>query len=113
VHGKSYEHGFAKKLCVKSSFNRVEFRSIFRALSRKFKILTIPVVLALGKSYEHGCAKKCDGHKFCTMSRSVKFRSIFHAPSQKFKYWPFLMYKPMGRRTNTVSQKNTMVINFA
>ncbi|RRT70598.1 hypothetical protein B296_00014084 [Ensete ventricosum] len=80
AHGKSYEHGFAKKCdghkhCMKSraesSFDWdfvhrlgnskyrpiVEFRSVFHAPSRKFKILAIPDVLALGKSYEHGFAK--------------------------------------------------------
>ncbi|RZS18824.1 hypothetical protein BHM03_00051148 [Ensete ventricosum] len=83
AHGKSYEHGFMKKcnrhnLCVKSrvesSFDRffmhrlenskywpfqtVEFRSVFRLPSRKFKILAIPDILAHGKSYEHGFMKK-------------------------------------------------------
>ncbi|RRT32128.1 hypothetical protein B296_00037070, partial [Ensete ventricosum] len=48
---------------------RVEFRSIFRSPSRKFKILFIPDVLAYGKSYENGFMKKCDGHKLCTKSR--------------------------------------------
>ncbi|RZS16007.1 hypothetical protein BHM03_00047942 [Ensete ventricosum] len=33
---------------------RVEFRSVFHAPSRKFKILAIPDVLAHGKSYEQG-----------------------------------------------------------
>ncbi|RRT32766.1 hypothetical protein B296_00058715 [Ensete ventricosum] len=37
---------------------RVEFRSIFHAPSRKFKILAINDVLAHGKSYEHGFTKK-------------------------------------------------------
>ncbi|RRT57159.1 hypothetical protein B296_00005288 [Ensete ventricosum] len=41
---------------------KVEFRSIFRAPSRKFKILAIPDVFANRKSYEHGFAKKLDGH---------------------------------------------------
>ncbi|RZS14605.1 hypothetical protein BHM03_00046317 [Ensete ventricosum] len=63
----------------------VEFRSVFRAPSRKFKILPIPDVLAHGKSYEHGFDKKCDGHKLCAKSRAVKFRSVFRAPSRKFK----------------------------
>ncbi|RZS07098.1 hypothetical protein BHM03_00037857, partial [Ensete ventricosum] len=47
----------------------VKFQSIFRAPSRKFKILAIPNVLAHRKSYEHGFTKKHDGHKICTMSR--------------------------------------------
>ncbi|RRT38753.1 hypothetical protein B296_00039516, partial [Ensete ventricosum] len=41
----------------------VEFRSVFRAPSQKFKILAIPNVLAHRKSYEHGFMKKYDGHK--------------------------------------------------
>ncbi|RWV77479.1 hypothetical protein GW17_00061683, partial [Ensete ventricosum] len=48
----------------------VEFRSIFRAPSRKFKILAIPNVLAHGKSYKYGFVKKCDGHKLCAKSRA-------------------------------------------
>ncbi|RRT31748.1 hypothetical protein B296_00054751, partial [Ensete ventricosum] len=48
----------------------VEFRSIFRVPSWKFKILVILKVLAHGKSYEYGFMKKCDDHKFCTKSRS-------------------------------------------
>ncbi|RRT31453.1 hypothetical protein B296_00056622, partial [Ensete ventricosum] len=48
---------------------RVEFQSIFRALSWKFKILAIPDVLDHGKSYEHGFMKKRTGHK---LSRSCK-----------------------------------------
>ncbi|RWW46563.1 hypothetical protein BHE74_00047501 [Ensete ventricosum] len=47
----------------------VEFRSIFRSPSQKFKILAIPDVLAHGKSYEHGFTKKHDGHKLCAKSR--------------------------------------------
>ncbi|RRT31241.1 hypothetical protein B296_00058282 [Ensete ventricosum] len=72
AQGKSYEHGFVKKRddhkhcvksCAESSFNRFfvhclfEFRSIFHAPSRKFKILANPNVLAHGKSYEHGFVK--------------------------------------------------------
>ncbi|RZS16110.1 hypothetical protein BHM03_00048050, partial [Ensete ventricosum] len=47
----------------------VEFRSIFRAPSQKFKILAIPNVLAYGKSYEHDFMKKHDGHKLCVTLR--------------------------------------------
>ncbi|RWV96360.1 hypothetical protein GW17_00040939 [Ensete ventricosum] len=47
----------------------VEFRSVFRAPSQKFKILVIPNVLAHSKSYEHCFMKKCDGHKISAMSR--------------------------------------------
>ncbi|RWV83526.1 hypothetical protein GW17_00054856 [Ensete ventricosum] len=50
---------------------KVEFRSVFRASSRNFKILATPNVLAHGKSYEHGFTKKCNGHKLCTKSRAM------------------------------------------
>ncbi|RWV79241.1 hypothetical protein GW17_00059661 [Ensete ventricosum] len=53
--------------------SRVEFRSVFRAPSRKFKILANPNVLAHGKSYEHGFMKKYDGHKLCTESSFDRF----------------------------------------
>ncbi|RRT34567.1 hypothetical protein B296_00058399 [Ensete ventricosum] len=43
----------------------VEFRSVYRATSRKLKILTIPYVLAYGKSYKHCFLKKRDGHNVC------------------------------------------------
>ncbi|RZR75231.1 hypothetical protein BHM03_00052368 [Ensete ventricosum] len=46
-----------------------EFRSVFRALFRKFKILANPNVLAHGMSYEHGFTKKYDGHKHYAKSR--------------------------------------------
>ncbi|RWW87933.1 hypothetical protein BHE74_00003214 [Ensete ventricosum] len=45
---------------------KVEFRSVFHALSWKFKILAIPNVLAHGKSYEHNFVKQCDDYKLCT-----------------------------------------------
>ncbi|RRT37791.1 hypothetical protein B296_00024568 [Ensete ventricosum] len=54
--------------------HKVEFRSIFRAPSRKFKIQAIPDVLAHGKSYEHSFMKKHDDHKLCAKSHKVKFR---------------------------------------
>ncbi|RRT85549.1 hypothetical protein B296_00005495, partial [Ensete ventricosum] len=61
---------------------KVEFRSVFHAPSRKFKILAIPNVLANRKSCEHGFMKKRDGHKLCTKS---SFNRFFVYPSQKFK----------------------------
>ncbi|RZS14606.1 hypothetical protein BHM03_00046318 [Ensete ventricosum] len=64
---------------------RVEFRSVFRALSHKFKILTIPDVLVHGKSYEHGFAKNSTVIYFARIARRVEFRSVFRAPSEKFK----------------------------
>ncbi|RRT39688.1 hypothetical protein B296_00044698 [Ensete ventricosum] len=45
------------------SHARIEFRSVFRATSRKFDILAIPNVLAYGKWYEPNFVKKCYGHK--------------------------------------------------
>ncbi|RWW61652.1 hypothetical protein BHE74_00031273, partial [Ensete ventricosum] len=50
-----------------------EFRSVFHAPSRKFKILVIPNVLAHGKSYEHGFLKKRDGHKLFAKSSFDRF----------------------------------------
>ncbi|RRT43662.1 hypothetical protein B296_00009319 [Ensete ventricosum] len=64
------------------SESKVEFRSVFCASSRNFKILAIPNVLAHVKSYEHGFVKKCNDHK--TLCQ-VKFRSIFCALSWNFK----------------------------
>ncbi|RZR93501.1 hypothetical protein BHM03_00022020 [Ensete ventricosum] len=51
-----------------SLFPNDEFRSVFHAPSRNFKILAIPNVLAHGKSYEQGFPKKWDGHKLCAKS---------------------------------------------
>ncbi|RWV77831.1 hypothetical protein BHE74_00059831, partial [Ensete ventricosum] len=69
---------------------RVEFRSIFRAPSRKFKILAIPDVLALGKSCEYGFTKKHDGHKLCTKSRAESsFDRFFVHLLENLKYWSF------------------------
>ncbi|RWW42823.1 hypothetical protein BHE74_00051584 [Ensete ventricosum] len=72
---------------------RVEFRSIFRAPYRKFKILAIPDVLAYWKSYVHGFMKKCYGHKFCAKSRSAwSFDRFFLHRLGNSKYWPFPTY---------------------
>ncbi|RRT32072.1 hypothetical protein B296_00056576 [Ensete ventricosum] len=71
----------------------VEFRSVFRAPYRKFKILAIPVVLAHGKSYKHGFPTKCDGHKLCAKSRSEwSFDTFFVHRLGNSKYWPFPTY---------------------
>ncbi|RWW58748.1 hypothetical protein BHE74_00034355 [Ensete ventricosum] len=137
AHGKSYEHGFTKKrdghkLCAKSraesSFNRffmhrlgnskywpfpiVEFQSIFRALSLKFKILAILDVLDHGKSYEHGFTKNVMVINFHEVASRVEFRSIFHAPSRKFKILanPNVLAHEKSYEYGFV--KNMMVINF-
>ncbi|RRT31451.1 hypothetical protein B296_00056619, partial [Ensete ventricosum] len=70
---------------------RVEFRSVFHASSRKFKILVILVLLAQGKSYDHGFTKKYDGHKLYSKSRveSSFDRFFMHENS---KHWQFTMY---------------------
>ncbi|RZS24151.1 hypothetical protein BHM03_00057179 [Ensete ventricosum] len=68
---------------------RVEFRSVFRAPSQKFKILAIHDVLAHSKSYEHGFMKKRDGHKLCAES---SFDRFFMHPLGNSKSWPFTMY---------------------
>ncbi|RRT31437.1 hypothetical protein B296_00053917 [Ensete ventricosum] len=65
---------------------RVEFRSVFRVPSQKFKILAIQDVLAHGKSYEHGFTKKCDGHKLCTES---SFDRFFLHRLRNSEYWTF------------------------
>ncbi|RWV92480.1 hypothetical protein GW17_00045137, partial [Ensete ventricosum] len=57
VRSRSYEHGFTKNATV-INFTQMEFRSIFRAPSQKFKIRAIPNVLYHGKSYKHGFTKK-------------------------------------------------------
>ncbi|RRT32768.1 hypothetical protein B296_00058713 [Ensete ventricosum] len=68
---------------------RVEFRSVFRAPSRKFKILAINDVLAHGKSYELGFTKKRDDHKHCTKS---SFDQLFVHRLENLKYWSFPSY---------------------
>ncbi|RZS25473.1 hypothetical protein BHM03_00058673 [Ensete ventricosum] len=85
----SYEHCFLKKHDGHKLSCRVEFRSVFCAPSRKFKILAILDVLAHGKSYEHGFVIKCDGHKFCTESN---FDQFFVHRLGNSKYWSFLSY---------------------
>ncbi|RWW38351.1 hypothetical protein BHE74_00056420 [Ensete ventricosum] len=91
-HGKSYEHGFAKK---QDGHNFVQsrvfqFRSDFGAPSQNFKTLAIPNVLNHGKSYEHGFTKKLDGHKLCAKSRvELSFDRFFVYHLGISKYWPF------------------------
>ncbi|RRT33214.1 hypothetical protein B296_00042738, partial [Ensete ventricosum] len=67
----------------------IEFRSIFCAPSRKFKILAIPNVLAYGKSYAHGFMKKRDGHKSRGKS---SFDRFFKHRLRNSKYWPLPKY---------------------
>ncbi|RRT31251.1 hypothetical protein B296_00056658 [Ensete ventricosum] len=71
----------------------VEFRSGFRAPSRKFKILANPNVLAHGNSYEHGFMKKCDSHKHYAKSRLESSFDWFYVHRlENSKYWQFTMY---------------------
>ncbi|RRT32073.1 hypothetical protein B296_00056574 [Ensete ventricosum] len=71
----------------------MEFRSVFCAPSQKFKILTIPNVLAHGKSYEHGFAKILDGHILCVKScAELSFDRFFMYHLGNSKYWPFPTY---------------------
>ncbi|RZR98490.1 hypothetical protein BHM03_00027843, partial [Ensete ventricosum] len=63
-----------------------EFRLVFRAPSRKFKILANPNVLA---PYVHGFIKKCDGHKLWAKSSIDRF---FVQRIRNSKYWPFPKY---------------------
>ncbi|RWW37790.1 hypothetical protein BHE74_00057047 [Ensete ventricosum] len=53
--------------------------------------------------------KKCDSYKFCAKS---SFDWFFAHRLGILKYWPFPTYYPMGSRMSTISQKDTMVINF-
>ncbi|RRT31243.1 hypothetical protein B296_00058276, partial [Ensete ventricosum] len=72
---------------------RVEFRSVFRAPSQKFKILVILILLAHGKSYKHDSVKKYDGHKLCAKSHAEsRFDRFFVHRLKNSKYWPFPMY---------------------
>ncbi|RWW75604.1 hypothetical protein BHE74_00016371, partial [Ensete ventricosum] len=69
----SYAHGFTKKVTIitlRKVEREVEFRSVFHAPSRKFKILAIPNLLAHWVSYEHSFVKKHDGHKDCAKLRA-------------------------------------------
>ncbi|RWW69123.1 hypothetical protein BHE74_00023296, partial [Ensete ventricosum] len=68
----SYEHGFLKKPDSHKPYKKVKFRSIFRAPSQNFKILSIPNVLAHGKSYDD-FMKKYDGHKLSVKSHFDQF----------------------------------------
>ncbi|RWW13488.1 hypothetical protein GW17_00022791, partial [Ensete ventricosum] len=72
---------------------KVEFRSVFRAPSRNFKIIDIPNVLTHGKSYEHGFMKKRDGHKLCAQSRAKSsfYRFLVHH-FKISKYYSFPTY---------------------
>ncbi|RWW06181.1 hypothetical protein GW17_00030499 [Ensete ventricosum] len=85
----SYEHGFTKKCDGHKLCAEVEFRSCFRAPSRKFKILVFPVLLANGKSYKQAFEKKYDGHKLCP---EPSFDRFFVHRLGNTKYWPFPMY---------------------
>ncbi|RZS17561.1 hypothetical protein BHM03_00049707 [Ensete ventricosum] len=79
-------------ICAKSCAE-VEFRSVFHAPSRKFKIQAIPDVLARGKPYEYGVAIKRDGHKLCAVSRAeTSFNRFFVHRLRNSKYWPIPSY---------------------
>ncbi|RRT85129.1 hypothetical protein B296_00000502 [Ensete ventricosum] len=66
-----------KKKYLVIKFTQVEVQMVFYALSRKFKILPIPNILAHGKMYEHGFVRKRNGHKLCTNSRKSRFDQFF------------------------------------
>ncbi|RRT83490.1 hypothetical protein B296_00001450 [Ensete ventricosum] len=71
------------------NLRQVEFRSIFRAPSRKFKTHVVPNVLAHGKSYDHGFMKKCDGHK---LYAKLSFNQFFMHHLENSKYCPYTTY---------------------
>ncbi|RWW37082.1 hypothetical protein BHE74_00057841 [Ensete ventricosum] len=113
---------------------RVEFRSVFHAPPRKFKILAILDILAHGKSYEHSFTKKleghilctnraqivrpwfhekCDGHKLCAKCRAEStFDRFFVHRLRNSKYRLFPTYYPMESRMSMISQKNSTVISL-
>ncbi|RWW53779.1 hypothetical protein BHE74_00039690 [Ensete ventricosum] len=68
---------------------KVEFRLVFHAPSRNFKIIAIPNILAHGKSYLQGFAKKRNGHKLCAKS---SFDRFFVHCLEISKYWQFPTY---------------------
>ncbi|RWW48313.1 hypothetical protein BHE74_00045636 [Ensete ventricosum] len=75
------------------SHERIEFRLVFRAPYRKFKMLAIPIVLAHEKLYEHGFTKKYDVDKLCAMScEKLSFDRFFVHRLRNLKYWPFPTY---------------------
>ncbi|RWW43028.1 hypothetical protein BHE74_00051352, partial [Ensete ventricosum] len=84
-----------------------EFLSVFRAQSRKFKILAIPDVLAHGKSYAHDFAKKSQWSYICRKScvessfdrffkhclgNTKPYDRFFMHCLENLKYWPFPTY---------------------
>ncbi|RRT31438.1 hypothetical protein B296_00053916 [Ensete ventricosum] len=75
----------SRKNATVINFGRVEFRSVFRASSRKFKILVFHVLFAQGKSYKHAFAKKYDGHKVCTKSRASRVSICFSCTVSKIQ----------------------------
>ncbi|RZS24661.1 hypothetical protein BHM03_00057757, partial [Ensete ventricosum] len=89
----SYEHGLTKKRDGHKLCAEVEFRSVFRAPSQKFKILVFPNLFAHGKSYKHAFVKKYDGHKLCAKSRAkLSFDLFFVHRLENSKYWPIPKY---------------------
>ncbi|RWV95752.1 hypothetical protein GW17_00041598 [Ensete ventricosum] len=96
------------------SFAQIEFQSVFRALSQKFKILNIPNVFAHGTSYEHGFLKKHDGLKLCTKSRTKSsFDWFFVHHLKKFKILAIPNVLAHGKSYEHGFMKNATVINFA
>ncbi|RRT31945.1 hypothetical protein B296_00043916 [Ensete ventricosum] len=66
-------------------YAKVEFRSVFRAPSQKFKILPIPDVLTDRRSYEHDFVKKLEGHILCTNRAQGGVLISFSCTIPKFK----------------------------
>ncbi|RZS26378.1 hypothetical protein BHM03_00059710, partial [Ensete ventricosum] len=104
----SYEHGLQKNATV-ITLRKVEFRLVFHAPYRNFKIIDIPNVSAQGNSYGLGFTKKCDGHKLCTESSFIRF-FMHHLGISKFRSFP--TYYPMESCTRTILRKKATVINF-
>ncbi|THU43828.1 hypothetical protein C4D60_Mb02t00910 [Musa balbisiana] len=66
-----------------SPLRKVEVRSIFCAPSQKFKILTIPNILALRKLYKPNFTKKHVNHKVCAKLRFDRF-FVHHLKNSKY-----------------------------
>ncbi|RWW14794.1 hypothetical protein GW17_00021410 [Ensete ventricosum] len=78
-----------KKHTLRKVMLKVEFRFIFSTPSWKFKILSIPHILANGKSYKHGFKINRDDHKLCAKS---SFDWFFTHHLRNSKYWSFPTY---------------------
>ncbi|RZS03186.1 hypothetical protein BHM03_00033332, partial [Ensete ventricosum] len=80
---------FCEKNTTVINLTQVEVPLIIRALSQKFKILSIPNIFDYGKSYEHGFTKIQNVHKLCS---NLRFDQFFVYYLRNSKYFPFSTY---------------------